>query len=96
MDWQAKRVVADTRIKAREQDTSEYTFELPSNVGPIDIHTELIYRRAFKPLADIKKWNMKDMVVATDKTTIKLRKRVDASLPSNELSFQDRIRTLFD
>jgi len=96
MDWQAKRVIADTRIKAREQDISEYTFELPSNVGPIDIHTELIYRRAFKPLADIKKWNMKDMVVATDKTTIKLRKRVEASLPSNELSFQDRIRTLFD
>ena len=86
----------DTRIKAREQDISEYTFDLPSNVDPIDIHTELIYRRAFKPLADIKKWNLKDMVVATDKTTIKPRKRMDASLPSKELSLQDRIWSLFD
>lgn len=96
MDWQATRIIEDTRIKAREQDISEYTFDLPSDFGPIDIHTELIYRRAFKPLADIKKWNLKDMVVATDKTTIRPRKRMDATIPSKELSFQDRIWSLFD
>ena len=96
MDWQATRIIEDTRIIAREEDISVYTFELPSDVGKVDIHTRLIYRRAFKPLADIKKWILKDMVVATDKTTVKPRKRLEASIPSEVLSLQDRIWSVFD
>jgi len=92
MSWTGR----DTRIKAREQDISAYTFALPSTARQVDIHTELIYRRAFKPLADIKKWILKDMVVATDKTVVKPRKRMDAPSASKELSLQDRIWSLFD
>ena len=73
MDWNATRIVEDTRIKAKATDISTYSFALPANPGPITIHTRLIYRRAFKPLADIKKWDLEDIPVASDMTTITLR-----------------------
>ena len=71
MDWQATRIVEDTRIKSKTSDTSVYTFAMPVNPETISIHTRLIYRRAFKPLADIKKWEMDDLTVASDITAIK-------------------------
>ena len=95
MDWQATRIVEDTRIRARSEDVSLYTFELPDEADQIEIHTELIYRRAFKPLADIKKWTQKDMVVASDKTTVEPSKRRDAGTQFGGLSLRDRLRSYF-
>lgn len=96
MDWQATRIIEDSRIRARENDLSAYTFELPPDANHVDIHTRLIYRRAFKPLADLKKWTQKDMTVASDVTTIRPRVQLEALLPSKELSILDRIRSYLD
>ena len=96
MDWQATRIIADTRIKAREADRSVYTFEIPTGAERMDIHTDLIYRRAFKPLADLKKWTQNDMTVASDVTTVSPVNPLKASTPSKGLSLRDRIRSYFD
>lgn len=96
MDWQATRIVEDTRIKAREADRSVYSFEVPSDVDRVDIHTDLIYRRAFKPLADLKKWTQKDMDVASDVTTVRPVGQLEVSTPSKGLSLRDRLRSYFD
>ncbi len=96
MDWQATHILEDTRIKARDVDHSVYTFEVPPGTDRVDIHTNLIYRRAFKPLADLKKWTQKDMNVASDVTTVRPVNRAQASTPSKGLSLGDRIRSYFD
>ena len=96
MDWQATRIVEDTRIRARENDISVYTFEMPSDAARVDVHTDLIYRRAFKPLADLKKWTQKDMTVATDVTTLRPRNQTQASSPPQGPTFLARIRSYFD
>lgn len=97
MDWQATRIIEDTRIKARGNDVSVYAFEVSPDLRSVDIHTELIYRRAFKPLADLKKWTQRDMLVTSDVTTVKPRRIQQASTSSStRLSLLDRIRTVFE
>ncbi|MBT5876231.1 MAG: hypothetical protein HOH43_22585 [Candidatus Latescibacteria bacterium] len=73
MDWQATRILEDTRIEAKTTDISEYFFKLPATPSPISIHTHLIYRRAYKPLADIKKWELEDIPVSSDVTVITMK-----------------------
>ena len=48
----------DTRIEAGATDTSVYAFQLPKDWARRDVRvtTQLWYRRAFKPLADQRKW----------------------------------------
>ena len=50
----------DNRIKAGASDTTQYAFTLPRNWRKRDIrvHARLYYRRAFKPTADQRKWNV--------------------------------------
>ena len=96
MDWQATRIIEDTRIKAREVDRSVYKFDLPAGSDRVDIYSNLIYRRAFKPLADLKKWTQKDMTVASDVTTVRPVKIMKATVPSDGLSLRNRIRSYFD
>lgn len=50
----------DTRIAAGATDTSTYRFALPKDWQKRDVRvaTELWYRRAFKPLADQRKWTL--------------------------------------
>src|SRR5262249_13106470 len=49
----------DTRIPAGTTDTSTYTFQLPDKWQKQDVRASvrLYYRRAFKPIADQRKWN---------------------------------------
>ena len=96
MDWQATRIIEDTRITAREVDRSVYKFDLPAGSDRVDIYSNLIYRRAFKPLADLKKWTQKDMTVASDVTTVRPVKIMKATVPSDGLSLRNRIRSYFD
>jgi hypothetical protein len=88
MDWQATRIVEDTRIKARGSDVSVYTFALPPRAGRVEIQTKLIYRRAFKPLADQKKWKMEDMIVASDATIVEPKQGTSALPPPAGLSLR--------
>jgi hypothetical protein len=50
----------DNRIAAGATDTSTYRFALPKDWAKRDVRvaTELWYRRAFKPLADQRKWTL--------------------------------------
>ena len=50
----------DNRIAAGATDTSQYVFTLPRNWRKRDIRVQarLYYRRAFKPTADQRKWNI--------------------------------------
>ena len=92
MDWQATRIVSDTRIRAKDTDVSEYTFDRPSGSGKVEVHTRLIYRRAFKPLADQKKWELMDLAVAEDITVIDPEKRLSRSENTKELSVGNLLR----
>ena len=91
MDWQATKMIEDTRLKPRGSNSSEYTFTLPSSKQKIQIHTKLIYRRAFKPLADIKKWQQEDMIVASDVTSVTPSPRAGADSGRTTLSLYDRL-----
>ncbi len=92
MDWQATHIVSDTRVRAQETDESEYTFDMPPGSDKVEIQTRLIYRRAFKPLADEKKWEMTDLSVAEDTTVIDISKRLSRAEQKKELSVGTLIR----
>ncbi|MBT5876108.1 MAG: hypothetical protein HOH43_21960 [Candidatus Latescibacteria bacterium] len=94
MDWQATRIVSDTRIPAKEVDQSAYRFVLSNPNQPISIHTKLIYRRAFKELADEKKWELIDITVAEDTTEIDPSLRLSKNTPSVRLSLEARFKQL--
>jgi hypothetical protein len=63
-DWKVRRIVSDNRIKQKQTDTSTYVFLAPKDAGEPTVEAKLIYRRAFKPLADAKKWKLDDFVMA--------------------------------
>lgn len=94
MDWQAVKIVTDTRIKPKATDTSVYRFAMPPNSGKMTIQTRLIYRRAYKPLADIKGWKLDDITVASDTTVITPRVRVGAASLSYGRSLLSRLVAL--
>jgi len=55
----ADALVFDTTLKPREPDHGRYVFELPQgNAKGIRITTRLVYRDAFKPLSDRKRWKL--------------------------------------
>lgn len=91
MDWQATKMIEDTRLKPRGSSSSQYTFKLPSSGQKIDIHTKLIYRRAFKPLADIKKWTQEDIIVTSDVTTVTNEPKMGSVTGSTVLSLYNRV-----
>jgi hypothetical protein len=61
--WNPTRLVEDTRIPALGTDTSEYDFDAPAK-GATHISARLIFRRAFKALAEQKGWGVPDIVMA--------------------------------
>ncbi len=52
----AVNIVSDNRIKALEQDTTNYSFELPASGGELKVRARLIYRRSWRALVDAKQW----------------------------------------
>src|SRR5437773_1739031 len=52
--------VFDTRLAAGATDVTHYRFQLPAKTAARDvrIETKLYYRRAFKPIADQRHWNV--------------------------------------
>lgn len=53
---EATRIDEDTRIPAGATDWSDYVFELGDGAGPVRVEARLVYRRAFRALADEKGW----------------------------------------
>lgn len=62
--WRQTTIRGDTRIPARETDITRYEFEaLPSDES-VTVSARLLFRRAFKPLADLKGWKDPDIVMS--------------------------------
>lgn len=53
---EATGIQFDNRIPALATDSSQYSFELPVEGGPVHVRARLIYRRAFRFLVDAKGW----------------------------------------
>lgn len=67
--WRQTRIKEDTRIAARETDVTLYQFEAPGT-GEFTIGASLIFRRAFKQLADVKAWDIADILMEHETVTI--------------------------
>lgn len=69
--WRTVQIKYDTRIPALQKDKSSYEFQLNKSNGNYVVDCKLIYRRTFKSWAAMKKWNLKDIVIAENKLKIK-------------------------
>jgi len=61
--WRQTRLRSDTRIPAKETDVTHYEFRAPNGGGPVTVKARLIFRRAFKTLANQKSWNVPDILM---------------------------------
>lgn len=61
--WQQTRILEDTRIPALATDVSTYAFAAPTKPGEVIVDVQLLFRRAFKPLADVKGWDDPDILM---------------------------------
>lgn len=69
--WRRNKILSDNRLKPREPDVSIFVFVLPQESSGLQVKTRLIYRTAFKQLADAKGWNTPDIVLGDNVITIK-------------------------
>jgi hypothetical protein len=60
--WRPTRVLSDNRIAAFATDASAYAFAAPGR-GRVAVEVTLLYRRAFKKLAEQKGWDVPDIVM---------------------------------
>lgn len=65
----ADTVLFDTALKFKEPDHAQFKYELPKDAKGINIKARIVYRDAFKPLSDRKKWKLaqRDMITVTKK-----------------------------
>lgn len=62
--WRLVNIIEDNRIPALETDSSQFDFLITDFKMPISISSELIYRRTFKNWANMKKWDLRDILIA--------------------------------
>lgn len=67
--WTHVQEVSDTRLAALTASDSNYSFAAPSS-GQVTIQVSLLYRRAYRELADWKSWEIPDILM--EETTITL------------------------
>jgi mono/diheme cytochrome c family protein len=60
--WNPVQVVEDTRLAPFQEDYSQYRFQAPEQ-GPATIQVQLIFRRAFIEIAEMKGWGVEDLVL---------------------------------
>jgi len=68
--WNQTRILSDNRIPALKTADSSYIFQAP-NIDALQVKVELIYRRAFIELQEIKGWPVSDLLLA--ETSIEIR-----------------------
>jgi hypothetical protein len=68
--WRRSKILSDNRIPPKGADTSTYLFLIPQNSKHLHVKTQLIYRKAFKPLADVKGWDIPDVTLASIDVTV--------------------------
>jgi hypothetical protein len=62
--WRTVKIKEDSRIAAFEIDVSNYEFDVAGYRGKVTVKCKLIYRRIFKNWADMKKWDVDDIILA--------------------------------
>ena len=80
--WKQSLIQSDNRLAAFEADTTTYDFLVPKGGGDVEVEARLIFRRAFKPLAEAKGWEMEDVVMETEVVAISLRPTRRVYLPA--------------
>jgi len=63
--WNATRVVSDTRIRPKKTVTLKYEFALEDPADEPTAEASLIYRPVFKPLTNVKSWNVNDILITS-------------------------------
>jgi hypothetical protein len=58
-------LVSDNRIAAYETAETRYVFEVPTE-GDVTVITQLLFRRSFQALAELKGWDDPDITMASD------------------------------
>ena len=61
--WNPTVLRADTRIPARETHLTRHVFFAPPGGGTVSVEARLVFRRAFKPLAAMKGWDVPDILM---------------------------------
>jgi hypothetical protein len=69
--WRPTVLRDGTRIPANSTDVTNYEFVAGAESGDVLVQAKLIFRRAFKELADQKRWEVPDIVMATSRLTIR-------------------------
>jgi hypothetical protein len=68
--WKHTRVLEDSRIPALATDVSAYAFAAPAEPGKVTVDVQLLFRRAFKPLVDLKGWDVPDILMEHGTLTV--------------------------
>ena len=63
--WRPTSIRADTRLGAQATDVTHYAFLLPATGGDVTVNATVVFRRAFKSLNDVKRWNSPDIEMAS-------------------------------
>jgi hypothetical protein len=79
--WKQALIERDNRLAAFETDATTYDFLVPEEGGDIEVEARLIYRRAFKPLAEAKGWGMEDIVMEAEVVALSSRPTSTIYLP---------------
>jgi hypothetical protein len=82
--WVQGRIASDTRIAALETDESSYEFVLPED-GKVHVEARFIYRRAFWSFAQLKGWDIPDILIASNRKLIDAASSTLAREPSPKL-----------
>jgi len=89
--WKQVLIQSDNRLAAFEADTTTCDFLVPEGGGEIEVEATLIFRRAFKPLAEAKGWELEDIVMEADVAIISFRPGYKVYLPVFMKSYLDSL-----
>jgi hypothetical protein len=67
--WNPTRVLSDNRLPAMGSDAATFSFAEPGSF-PVTVEVKLLFRRAYIELADLKGWEVEDVVMAEASTVI--------------------------
>jgi len=71
--WEATKIVSDNRLRPREADSETFEFDGSNARNYVKVTAKLIYRRAFKPMADKYGWDTKDILMEEKSETVYLQ-----------------------
>ena len=68
----ADKVLFNTLLQPKVPDHAKFVYKLPAGAKQAKVKARLVYRWAFKPIADRKGWKMKDLPMRSMETTVKI------------------------